>query len=46
VYAYLVGGFFGTFIPSSLGADLSRAYLIARKKKASYSVSAIVALNS
>jgi uncharacterized protein (TIRG00374 family) len=47
VYAYLTGGFFGTFIPSSLGADFSRAYLIARRNKlgGAESASAILVLN-
>jgi uncharacterized protein (TIRG00374 family) len=31
LYCYLAGGFFGTFIPSSLGTDFSRALLATRR---------------
>jgi glycosyltransferase 2 family protein len=44
LYNYLAGGFFGTFIPSSLGTDASRAYLIARRNHISAQDSAIAIL--
>ena len=31
LFSYLAGGFFGTFIPSSLGTDVSRAFLVAKR---------------
>jgi glycosyltransferase 2 family protein len=47
LYSYLVGGFFGTFIPSSLGTDVTRAILVARRNNigAADSASAMVVLN-
>jgi len=33
VYNYIVGGFFGTFLPSSLGSDASRALLVSRRNQ-------------
>lgn len=41
VYNYVVGSFFGTFIPSSLGTDASRAFLIARRNSISARKSAL-----
>lgn len=31
LFSYLAGGFFGTFIPSSLGTDVTRAILVTRR---------------
>jgi glycosyltransferase 2 family protein len=46
-YSYLVGGFWGTFIPSSLGTDVSRAFLVARRNRvnAQDSALAMIVLN-
>ena len=47
IYSYMVGGFFGAFIPSSLGTDFARAVIVTQQHKvASHkSMAAIVALN-
>jgi glycosyltransferase 2 family protein len=47
LYNYLVGGFLGTFIPSSLGTDVSRAFLTSRRNRVSMqdSVLAMLVLN-
>jgi glycosyltransferase 2 family protein len=41
---YMIGGFLGTFIPSSLGTDLSRAVLAARRNGVGAQDSALVML--
>jgi glycosyltransferase 2 family protein len=41
---YMIGGFMGTFIPSSLGTDLSRALLAARRNGVGAQDSALVML--
>jgi glycosyltransferase 2 family protein len=43
-YCYIAGGFFGTFIPSSLGTDVSRAYLVSRRNHISGQDSALAIL--
>ncbi|KAA3657428.1 MAG: UPF0104 family protein [Chloroflexi bacterium] len=47
IYSYMVGGFFGAFIPSSLGTDFARALLVTQQHKVTShkSMAAIVALN-
>jgi glycosyltransferase 2 family protein len=47
LYNFLVGGFWGTFIPSSLGTDVSRTVLVARRNRVRMqdSVLAMLVLN-
>jgi len=33
IYNYMVGSFFGTFLPSSLGTDMMRAFLLSQRNK-------------
>jgi glycosyltransferase 2 family protein len=42
LYAFMVSTFMGTFIPSSLGTDLSRAVLMSRRNQVALQDSAIV----
>ena len=44
LYNYLVGAFWGTFIPSSFGVDISRTFLIARRNEIKMRDSALALL--